>query len=108
MVSEGPTRFLHTSGIGPVRPDGTVPDDLANQAAAVWATLIGLLDEADMAPTDVVSVTTYAVEGNDLATIMDARDQALGDHRCASILVPVTALATESWRMEIAIVATAS
>lgn len=104
-LSETPARLLHTSGIGPVRPDGTVPDDLADQAATVWATLLALLAEADMEPTDVVQVTTYAVQGNDLATIMAARDRALGGHRCASVLVPVPALATPSWRMEIAIVA---
>lgn len=104
-LSEGPTRFLHTSGIGPVRPDGTVPEGLADQTAAVWATLLGLLDEAELAVTDVVSVTTYAVLGSELGTIMAARDQALDGHRCASILVPVPALATDSWRLEIAIVA---
>ena len=104
-VAEGAGRWLHTSGIGPVRPDGTVPDDLADQAEAVWATLVGLIDEAGMAPTDVVSVTTYVVVGNDLGTVMAARDVALGRHRCASILVPVPALATPSWKMEIAVVA---
>ncbi len=107
VLSDGPTRFLHTSGIGPVRPDGSVPDDLAEQAETVWTTLLGLLDEAGLATTDVVSVTTYAVQGNDLAVIMAARDRALGPHRCASILVPVPALATGSWRMEIAVVACA-
>ncbi len=104
-LSDGPTRLLHTSGIGPVRPDGSVPDALADQAAAVWATLLGLLDEAELSVTDVVSVTTYVVQGNELPLIMAARDQALDGHRCASILVPVPALATDSWRLEIAIVA---
>ncbi|MEM9564371.1 MAG: RidA family protein [Actinomycetota bacterium] len=108
-LSDGADRWLHTSGIGPVRPDGTVPEDLAEQAEAVWSTLLSLIDEAGLALTDVVSVTTYAVQGDDLSgdlgVIMAARDQALGGHRCASILVPVPALATPSWRMEIAVVA---
>jgi enamine deaminase RidA (YjgF/YER057c/UK114 family) len=105
MVGDTPARLLHTSGIGPVRPDGGVPDDLAAQAEVVWATLLALLDEAGLTATDVVSITTYAVLGNDLATIMAARDRALGGHRCASILVPVPALATPSWRLEVALVA---
>ncbi len=108
-LSEGAGRWLHTSGIGPVRPDGTVPDDLTDQAETVWATLLALLDEAGLAVGDIVSVTTYAVQGEDLSgdlgVIMSARDRALGGHRCASILVPVPALATPSWRMEIAVVA---
>ncbi len=111
-LSEGSGRWLHTSGIGPVRPDGTVADDLAEQAATVWSTLLALLDEAELTTTDIVSVTTYAVQGPDLradlATIMAARDRAIGGHRCASILVPVPALATDTWRLEIAVVAAGS
>jgi enamine deaminase RidA (YjgF/YER057c/UK114 family) len=105
VLSDGPGRMLHTSGVGPVRPDGTVPDDLAEQAAAVWSTLADLVDEAGLAPTDVVSVTTYVVLGNDLSVVMAARDRGLGGHRCASVLVPVPALATPSWRLEISLVA---
>ena len=105
VLSEGPGRWLHTSGIGPVRPDGSVPDDLADQADVVWSSLSALLSEAGLGPTDVISVTTYAVVGNDLGVIMAARDRALGGHRCSSILVPVPALATDSWRLEIALVA---
>lgn len=105
VLSEAPDRLLHTSGIGPVRPDGTVPDDLAEQAATVWSTLAELVAEAGLSLTDVVAVTTYVVAGNDLSVVMAARDGALGGHRCASILVPVPALATPEWRMEIALVA---
>ena len=109
-LSERPGRLLHTSGIGPVRPDGTVPDDLAEQAEVVWSTLLALLDEAELSADDVVSVTTYVVQRDDLPgdlkAVMAARDRALGGHRCASILVPVPALATPSWGLEIAVVAT--
>jgi enamine deaminase RidA (YjgF/YER057c/UK114 family) len=105
MLSEAPTRLLHTSGIGPVRPDGTVPEDLVEQADAVWATLKTLLAEADLSPADVVSVATYVVVGNELGPVMAARDRALDGHTCASTLVPVPALATPSWKMEVAIVA---
>lgn len=115
-LTERPTRILHTSGIGPVRPDGTVPPDLADQAAAVWATLLGLLAEAELAVRDVVSVSTYVVVGDGgsddlgarLEAVMAARDDALAGHRCASTLVPVPALASPAWMMEIAIVAIGS
>lgn len=110
-LARSPARILHTSGIGPISPDGTVPDGLVDQAAAIWATLLALLDEAEMLVTDVVSVNTYVVSGNDLANdladVMMARDQALAGHRCASVLVPVPALASPEWKMEIAIVAMA-
>jgi enamine deaminase RidA (YjgF/YER057c/UK114 family) len=64
-----------------------------------------MLRDAQMAPTDVVSVTTYVVVGEDLAQVMAARDDALGGHRVASTLVTVPALARPEWRMEIAVVA---
>jgi enamine deaminase RidA (YjgF/YER057c/UK114 family) len=105
VLVEAPARLLHTSGVVPVRPDGSVPTDLAEQAEVVWANLAAILAEAGLGPTDVVSVTTYVVVGEDLATVMAARDRALGGHRAASTLVTVPALARPEWRMEIAIVA---
>jgi enamine deaminase RidA (YjgF/YER057c/UK114 family) len=105
VVTENATRWLHTSGVVPVAPDGSTPDALADQAALVWTNIAAMLREADMAPADIVSVTTYVVVGQDLATVMAARDTALGGHRAASTLVTVPALARPEWRMEIAVVA---
>lgn len=107
MLSEGTQRWLHTSGVVPVRPDGSVPGTLAEQAATVWDNLSILLAEADMSPTDVISVTTYVVvdDRGSLADVMAARDAALGGHRAASTLVTVPTLARDEWRVEIAIVA---
>ncbi len=105
VVSEAPGRLLHSSGVVPVAPDGSVPDDLVAQAATVWANIAAVLADAGMAVTDVVSVTTYVVVGNDLATVMAARDAALGGHLAASTLLLVPALARPEWRMEIAVVA---
>lgn len=105
IVSDAPSRMLHTSGVVPIAADGSVPSDLAEQAATVWRNLRAILDEAQMAVTDVVSVTTYVVVGEPLGPVMAARDEALGGHRVASTLVTVPALARPEWRMEIALVA---
>ncbi len=105
VLSEGVSRVLHTSGVVPTRPDGSVPDDLAEQASTIWTTLLALLDEAGMSVEHVVSVTTYVVVGEDLSVVMAARDAALAGHRAASTLVTVPALAQAAWRMEIAVVA---
>ncbi len=111
---DSPAKLLHTSGIGPVRADGSVPASMQGQAETVWSTLLTLLAEAGMTPTDVVSVTTYVVVPDpsldeDLSTrlelAMAARNAHLDGHRCASVLVPVPALATPSWKMEVAVVA---
>ena len=105
VLTERASRWLHTSGVVPVAPDGSTPDGLADQAALVWANIAAMLRDADMGPTDIVSVTTYVVVGEDLAPVMAARDAALGGHRAASTLVTVPALARPEWRMEIAVVA---
>ena len=105
VLSEAPTRLLHTSGVVPVGPDGSVPEDIAAQAAVVWANIDAILDAAAMRPSDIVSVTTYAVAGSDLAPVMAARDQYLGAHQAASTLVTVPALAQPAWLVEVAVVA---
>lgn len=114
----GPAGQLYTSGIGPVRADGSVPDDVSEQAEVVWATVMALVVEAGMTAANVVQVSTFVVDPGDdwsgavgdglrarLGAAMAARDAALDGHRCASVLVPVPALATASWKLEVAVVA---
>lgn len=107
ILSVDAARLLHTSGVVPVAPDGSVPEDLASQAATVWANIAAILAEAEMAPSDIVSVVTYVVVGGDLGVVMAARDDALRSHRAASTLVLVPALARPEWKMEVAVVAAA-
>ena len=99
------TRWLHTSGVVPTAPDGTVATTIEEQAGEVWRTLLVLLDEADMSASDVISVTTYAVVGEELGPVMAARDAALDGHLAASTLVLVPALAQPAWLMEISVIA---
>ncbi len=105
VLSVGAERLLHTAGVVPIAPDGTVPDDLAAQARTVWANIAAILAEAGLAATDIVSMTTYVVLGHDLGLVMAARDEFLAGHRAASTLVFVPALARPEWRMEVAVIA---
>ena len=109
MLSTGATRILHTSGVVPTAADGTTPSGIADQAEVVWQNITALLAEADMLISDVVSITTYVVVDHlaSLGLVMAARDRAMGDHRAASTLVTVPALARPEWQMEIAVVAIA-
>ncbi len=105
VVVDRPTRWLHTSGVVPTAPDGSSPTTVGEQAKVVWSNIAAMLTEAELAPTDIVSVTTYVVLGEPLAAVMAARDAFLGDHRAASTLVTVPALAQPQWKMEVAVVA---
>ena len=105
VVTDGATRWLHTSGVVPVTAGGIVPHDVGDQARIVWANIAAMLRDAGFVPADIVSVTTYVVVGEELAPVMAARDAALGGHRAASTLVTVPALARPEWKVEVAIVA---
>jgi 2-iminobutanoate/2-iminopropanoate deaminase len=107
VLSEATDKLLHLSGVVASRPDGTIPDDLADQAEVIWSNIIAILAEADMVIADIVSITTYVVIDfmASLPEVMAARDLALAGHRAASTLVTVPALARPAWKMEIAVVA---
>ena len=105
VLSEAPGRMLHTSGVVPIAPDGSIPESVDEQAEAVWRNIAAILDDAGMAASDIVSVTTYVVAGEELAAVMAARDRALAGHVAASTLVTVPALARPEWRMEVSVVA---
>jgi 2-iminobutanoate/2-iminopropanoate deaminase len=108
VLTEGVSRWLHTAGVVPTRPDGTVPADVGEQADTVWTNIAAMLAEAGMRPADIVSVTTYVVAGEELGPVMAARDRFLGGRRVASTLVTVPALARSEWRVEVAVVAAAA
>ncbi|MDG1267800.1 MAG: RidA family protein [Ilumatobacter sp.] len=105
VLSDRPERWLHTSGVVPTAPDGSTPGEVSAQAAVVWENIAAMLSEAEMVPSDIVSVTTYVVVGEPLGPVMAARDAFLDGHRAASTLVTVPELAQPHWRMEVAIVA---
>jgi enamine deaminase RidA (YjgF/YER057c/UK114 family) len=100
-------RTLYMSGVVPTLVDGTVPQSLIEQTEAVWANIIAILTEASMTVDDIVSVTTYVIDGEPLPDVMAVRDRVLGGRRAASTLVTVPALARPAWRIEIAIIAAA-
>ncbi len=108
ILTEGASRWLHTSGIVPVDLAGGTPESIADQTALVWQNINMLLVKARMRIFDVVSITTYVVVGNDLNPVMHARDVAMGRHMAASTLVTVPALAQPQWKLEISFVAAAA
>ena len=107
VLSEGPSKMLHTAGVVPIGADGEVPPSIDEQAEVIWANIAAILDAAGMALDDVVSVTTYVVVDllGALGAVMAARDRALGGRRVASTLVTVPALVRPEWKVEIAVVA---
>ena len=107
VLVTNPSRTLYMSGVVPTLPDGTVPQSLHEQTEAVWDNIVAILAEASMTVADIVSITTYVIDGEPLPDIMAVRDRVLGGHRDASTLLAVPALARPAWRLEIAVIAAA-
>ena len=105
VLSTNPEKILHTSGVVPVTADGSTPVAIRDQADLVWLNITEILREAHLELSNIVSITTYVVSGNDLGEVMKSRDQQLGDHKPASTLVVVPELAKKQWKMEISVVA---
>lgn len=105
MLVTGPATWLFTAGIVGTRPDGSIADDIGEQADEMWKSVASVLAEAGFGPKEVVSYTTYAVAGNDLGAVMGARDRFFAGYRTASTLVPVPALARPEWKIEVSVVA---
>jgi 2-iminobutanoate/2-iminopropanoate deaminase len=100
-----PEMVVQTAGIVGERPDGTISDDPAEQAADVWRSIAAILAEAGLGASDIVSYTTYAVVGVDRMTIQAARDAFLDGHLAASTLLYVPMLARPEWKVEVVVTA---
>ena len=107
ILVSNPTRTLYMSGVVPTQLDGTVPQSLHEQTEVVWANIVAILTEVSMTVANIVSITTYVIDGEPLSDVMAVRDRMMGEHRAASTLVAVPALARPVWRIEISIVAAA-
>lgn len=98
-------RWLVVSGQLGIRPDGVVPDSVADQAAACFDNLLAILADGDMGPADLVRLTAYLIDPADLAAYMAVRDRYVGTPPPASTLLVVQALARPQFRIEIEAVA---
>jgi 2-iminobutanoate/2-iminopropanoate deaminase len=105
LAVDRPEIVVQTAGIVGERPDGTISDDPAEQAAEVWRSIAAILAEAGLGASDIVSYTTYAVVGVDRMTIQAARDAFLDGHLAASTLLYIPMLARQEWKIEVVVTA---
>jgi 2-iminobutanoate/2-iminopropanoate deaminase len=105
VAVDRPEVIVQTAGIVGERPDGSISDDPAEQAAEVWRSIAVLLAEAGLGATDIVSYTTYAVVGVDRMALQGARDSFLNGHLAASTLLYIPMLARPEWKVEVVVTA---
>ena len=94
-------RWLHVSGQVGVKPDGSCPADFAGQCEAAWDNLLQVLKAAGMGPADIVKVTTFMTDRNDLAASRPIRERKIEGVPVAATLIFVAGLARPDWKIEI-------
>lgn len=98
-------QWLHISGQIGTLPDGALASGFAAQAHAAWSNIMAILAAADMDVHDLVKVTSYLVNTDDLKDFAPVRALFLNDARPASTVVVVKALVRPEWLIEIEAVA---
>jgi len=104
LVPSG-ARWLYLSGQVGIAPDGTIPDDVAEQTEICFRNIQAILTEADMSPADLVRLNTYLTDAGDRDRYMAVRDRHVGTPPPGSTLLVVAALANPRYRIEIEAVA---
>ena len=107
-VVPGGTELVFLSGQIGVRPDGTLPESVAEQADQVFANITALLSAHGLDARAIVKLTMFIVAGRDLQAVRDARTKYLGAHRPASTAVFVSQLVDPKWHVEVEAVAVRS
>ena len=104
VVPEG-TELIYLSGQLGVKPDGSAPDNIAEQADQVFANIVALLNAHGLGPASIVKLTTFMVAGQDGDPVRAARIKYLGSHRPTSTAVFVSQLVDRAWFVEVEAVA---
>ena len=92
---------------GPYSHAVEVPEGIEAQAEACWRNIIAILADAGMGVGDLVKITTYLVQPEDVAAAGAARAKHFGDARPGSATIIVKALVAPEWLIEIEAVAAA-
>ena len=99
-VPEG-SRWLVLAGQIGRSPDGSVPPSQVEQLEVALENVRRNLEAGGMGITDIVKVTWYFVGDEDAARRREVIGRWLGDHRCASTLLFVSALAAPDYLVEV-------
>lgn len=99
------SELIFVSGQVGARPDGSVPETLAEQAELVFRNLRRCLAAHGADLDAVVKLTTFVVSGQDAQLTRDVRLRHFGAHRPASTLVFVPQLVTPALLVEVEAVA---
>jgi enamine deaminase RidA (YjgF/YER057c/UK114 family) len=95
------SRWLAISGTPGLGSDGTLPSSFEEQAEQAWRNVCEALLSAGFDVADLVKITQYLTNADDVAAYGPIRSRFLGSARPASMLVLVPALVWPEMSIEI-------
>ena len=105
-IEAGPgLRWLVTSGTPGLSAAGDLPEDITGQAELAWEHVIRMLEQAGMTLADIVKVTQYLTQAEDIPAYGKVRTRFLGDVRPASMLLVIPQLVRPEFLVEVEIIA---
>lgn len=105
VIAQASGEWLYISGQIGMLPDGTLANGFAEQARATWKNLVAILGAANMDVMNLVKVTTFLTDADNVQHLNPVRSVILGEARPASTLVIVKALVKPEWLIEVEAVA---
>ena len=106
MQVTAPTRWLFIGGTMGMANDSRAAATLDGQLALIWHKIRRILQEADMAPNNIVRVTSYLTDAAYAEANQNAREVALGHRPVATTAVTVGTLNSD-WLVEVEAIAAA-
>lgn len=98
-------RLLFTNGQVGTKLDGTTPESTAEQAEVVFDRVKAVLAAARMGLSDIVRLTVFLTDQNDVPIFVKARDHVMGTHKPGAIILVVKGLARPELKIEIEAIA---
>jgi enamine deaminase RidA (YjgF/YER057c/UK114 family) len=106
MAIAAGARIAVTSGQLGMQADGTIPDDVGDQADLCFANIAAILAEAGMTLADIVRLNAYVTDRAYMAGYMAARDRHVGGFAPpASTLMIVAGFTRPEFKVEIEAIA---
>lgn len=93
-----------TSGTPGLRPDGTVPEDFAEEAAQAWRNVAAALSAAGAQLTDIISVRQWLTSADDIPAYAAVRKEVI-KHEPVFMLAVIPGLVWPKLRVEIEVTA---
>jgi enamine deaminase RidA (YjgF/YER057c/UK114 family) len=99
------TELVFLSGQVGVRPDGSTPPTLEEQAEQMFNNIVAILQAHKLDQTAIVKITLFIVAGQDIRTVRTARAKLLGSHKPTSTAVFVSQLVDPKLLVECEVIA---